>query len=50
MHNEDIERIAPEESEPDREALTAADDTGLLSQQIEIVSESIDEAESGDAP
>ena len=47
MHNDDIERVTPEsEAEEDtREAITAADDTGMVTQQVTLVEASIGDAE-----
>ncbi len=50
MHNDDIERATPDQTEEDtREAVTAADDTGMVSQQVTLVDASIGDAESGTA-
>ncbi len=49
MHNDDIERLTPETEREDdaREAVTAADDTGMVTQQVTLVDASIGDAESG---
>ncbi len=52
MHNDDIERVTPETEREDdnREAVTAADDTGMVTQQVTLVETSIGDAETGTAP
>jgi len=52
MHNDDIERVTPETEREDdtREAVTAADDTGLVTQQVTFVETSIGDVESGTMP
>jgi hypothetical protein len=49
MHNDDIERLTPETEREDdaREAVTAADDTGMVTQQVTLVDASIGDADSG---
>jgi len=49
MHNDDIERPtpAPDAEDIDREAVVAADDTGLISQQGLLPNIAIGDAESG---
>ena len=52
MHNDDIEGISAETEREDdtREAVTAADDTGLVTQQVTLVEASIGDAETGEVP
>ena len=52
MHNDDIERVSPETEREDdaREAVTAADDTGMITQQVTLVDASIGDAETGGVP
>ncbi|GAC1348758.1 MAG: hypothetical protein NVSMB19_00450 [Vulcanimicrobiaceae bacterium] len=49
MHDDHIERVTPEDDseESARQAVTAADDTGLITQQVTLVDASIGDAETG---
>lgn len=50
MHNDDIERIDASETEREddtRDAVVAADDTGLVTQQVTLVEATIGDSDSG---